>query len=112
MVRYRATTAEDGHATEPGAFTIANYGKVNPTLVDGVKVTPEGRELVLPHGAVFTVADRSFRVEYVWGRTPGHAAGLQRRLDRQTIEVKLERHCDVWCREALQLLVRNRGHGW
>ena len=74
MVRYRATTAEDGHATEPGAFTIANYGKVNPTLVDGVKVTPEGRELVLPHGAVFTVADRSFRVEYVWGRTPGHAA--------------------------------------
>ena len=83
MVRYRATTAEDGHATEPGAFTIANYGKVNPTLVDGVKVTPEGRELVLPHGAVFTVADRSFRVEYVWGRTPGHAAGLQRRLDRE-----------------------------
>ena len=83
VVRYRATTAEDGHATEPGAFTIANYGKVNPTLVDGVKVTPEGRELVLPHGAVFTVADRSFRVEYVWGRTPGHAAGLQRRLDRE-----------------------------
>ena len=61
----------------PGVFSITNYGEVNPTFLNGEELKTDGLERVIPHKAVITVADRSFRLQYACGHNPALAEEIQ-----------------------------------
>eukprot|EP00562_Extubocellulus_spinifer_P015369 CAMPEP_0178560770 /NCGR_PEP_ID=MMETSP0697-20121206/11664_1 /TAXON_ID=265572 /ORGANISM="Extubocellulus spinifer, Strain CCMP396" /LENGTH=434 /DNA_ID=CAMNT_0020194049 /DNA_START=30 /DNA_END=1331 /DNA_ORIENTATION=- len=69
-----------------GVFVVANYGTINPTMLNDRAVGPEGREYVIPHKAIIQVADRQFRMEYPCGCTPAGSNSVQQRLDREWLQ--------------------------
>eukprot|EP00624_Nannochloropsis_granulata_P006315 evm.model.NODE_46620_length_32521_cov_40.639156.7 len=58
---------EEVEEDEEVVVTLTNYSEVNPTMVNGKKLSKGNKKSTvrLEHGDVFVVADRSFRFEYL-----------------------------------------------